>query len=814
MDNVMNFSAEIGSALPSSAAPHVPSSLTEEQLKVISHPMGMHARVLAVAGSGKTTTMAYRVKHLVENLNVHPSKIQVLMFNKAARQDFLHRLESIGVGKNAPRVDTFHSFGFNLINECVSNGWAEGHEVEWIGDREELSRITIIRIINELERQGVIEDRQSVDLEEVMEAISLYKNTLIPPERAGHLYGEVIPTIYARYEEERLKARAITYDDMVSTAVDLLETNSLVKEGWSNRFRVIIVDEYQDVNLAQQRLIELLADGSAEIMVVGDDDQTIYEWRGARPSYILRDCKDRFHYKPFIDYKLSHSFRFGPVLAQAAENCISKNRNRMLKSVISHRLDRDTRIKIMDSADESGIDVDRAMADFIEEFVELNGGDVSGLAVLCRTYSQLGGIERELVLRGLPYRVDGKKPFFDRQEVRKLLNYVRLALVIDDRISTYSIEVGESILNIPNRRLPRRRFEESLGAASERGQSFREGLAEMQHTNHFSDEQKRSLADLAETLNSLRQRIDGGIQAHAALEWLVDRIKYLRHYDEYFGPGIESAERKQAILNILTYAQETKLMAVQFIEHLSSLDTTRGYPKEFQLLLTTIFKAKGLEFDHVLMPECSEGCLPILGEPNGTFNLIFDKAGLVQNPPTTDPLENERRLFYVGITRARESVIISTGSGEPGIKGKSSNKKATSRFVGEMNLEASEELMDSFIRHLREGCESSAKELTSCVLRNASCAGAIRNLVDRYMPESGMVEEANKIRAEIDKVNIPTEAPKAGFIIKRKENPPVVNPWLHRRTPFPSSGKVCPRCGEQASNGVMFCPRCHTLMRR
>ncbi len=241
--------------------------LTSEQWAVVHHPLGQHARVLAVAGSGKTHTMVHRVKHLVENLGVHPRRIGIFMFNRRARNQFHERLAEVIEARDRPEVHTFHSFAYNLLTAASQRSLLEASKEVWTGDKEELVRIYVHRAISDLVKQGVLFP-DSVDPDEAIECIALWKGSLIPPNRAGHRLNPDLALVYKQFEALRSQKRAITFDDFVPLALEALETESDMGGQWGRNFDALIVDEYQDVNYGQQRLIEVLADKRADFMIL------------------------------------------------------------------------------------------------------------------------------------------------------------------------------------------------------------------------------------------------------------------------------------------------------------------------------------------------------------------------------------------------------------------------------------------------------------------------------------------------------------------------------------------------------------------
>jgi DNA helicase-2/ATP-dependent DNA helicase PcrA len=236
-------------------------TLTDEQLAVIHHPLGQHARVLAVAGSGKSYTMACRIQHLVQDCNIPPHAIQVLMFNRLARQQFRSYLDRTGLPDVLqPDVHTFHSFSYHVIREMLRIDVLPGLTQFWTGEQEELIWLIARRAIESLERQKKIPPN-TVGSEDALNAISLWKGALLPPQRAGSFASPYLPLVYAEFERMRLEKSALTFDDFIPLVVDILENNTNARRRWCGPVEYLIVDEYQDVNRGQQCLLELLTEG-------------------------------------------------------------------------------------------------------------------------------------------------------------------------------------------------------------------------------------------------------------------------------------------------------------------------------------------------------------------------------------------------------------------------------------------------------------------------------------------------------------------------------------------------------------------------
>jgi len=643
--------------------------LTDEQQAVIHHPVGVHARVLAVAGSGKSFTMACRIRYLVEHCQAAPHAIRVLMFNRLARQQFQVHLKRTGLPETLlPEVHTFHSFSFQVIRTMVRMGVLPGLTQFWAGDKEELCWLTARRAIENLERQGLIK-LASIEPEDALQAISLYKGALLPPERAGSWSSPQMPLVYGEFERLRLEKSALTFDDFIPLAIDILESNAQARRRWCGPVEYLIVDEYQDVNHGQQRLLELLADGKADVMAVGDDDQTIYEWRGARPNYIVQDFERVFKHKPGTLYRLSHSFRFGPTISQAAHNLIRQNLLRVDKQVIAFQRDKPGFIQFYGGS----YDANKLLREQVEALIQADGISPQEIAVLSRLYAQMDLLEAEFLLQRIPYRVEGHEPFFKRSEIKTLLDYIRLARDFTETLYQTIAERFMAVANKPNRMLSRallgRLMDEALPGGLSLGLLFERVLSE--DSLFLTRWQREKLTELWVILSEMHHDLATDRPASEVLSELVEQVGYLEAFQNYYGEGEHADGKILAVNNFLTYVRYTRLTPLQLLEHIARLDTTQGAPIEKQVVFTTIFRTKGLEFDYVLLPGADEGVMPYL---KGHGIDIYDKQGEFSEVPLSDRLESERRLFYVALTRARKGVFIGTGV-------------SPSRFLQELELE-------------------------------------------------------------------------------------------------------------------------------
>lgn len=707
---------------------------TDEQEKIIQHPRGSHARVLAVAGSGKTTTMVHRVRHLVRSERVPPQNICILMFNKLAREDFTEKLKRELEPHERPAVHTFHSFAFSIIQKAIQIGRLPATLDLWEGDRSVRKQFHLIKAINNLEEKGLIPP-DSVDPEEADTCIGLWKGSLIPPKCAGHKSNNSIPKVYAEFERLRNIERAITFDDFVPYAIGILESENDIRKQES-RYDTVVVDEYQDVNFGQQYLIEILSGNRADLMLVGDDDQTIYEWRGARPEYILTEYEKCFRNKPFITYSLSGSFRLGPFAAQCAENLIEHNKKREKKRLHSHRLDPDTEIMILKDQSEQSTDINKILAEQVKILVRETGNPTE-VIVLARQFSQFSGIEMEFFLEKIPYRVIGRSPFYDRREISALIDYLRIAIQFHSPIFPETIKKILSIANIPNRMLNKKILRTFFEDSEQKGllldQAFRILMDPVK--SPFSKTQRDSVEELLGVLERLSEIITSRASVPVlASEYLKNTIRwtgYCKHFDNYYGKGENSEDRKATVRSFVIFVEKLGLTLPKFFDFIAAQDSTQGRPLEEQIVLTTVFRVKGMEFDYVIIPQCVQGTMPCPFAPNES---TFDTCGIATQPSHSDPLENERRLFYVAITRARKGVYIGTTVPPPKGSQLNSSSPQPSQFLDEMKTDATREILRRFREYQPKDC-TSYDNLCEALVRHGGHKKLVNDIISCYLPK-------------------------------------------------------------------------------
>jgi DNA helicase-2/ATP-dependent DNA helicase PcrA len=663
--------------------------LTEEQQAVVNHPLGKHARVLAVAGSGKTSTLVERVRHLVLDERVRPRDIIVLMYNRWANQSFVEKLtRAVPTAAMRPEVRTFNSMGARILAAGTEFDVMHPGVVMWAEHNEELHHFALRDALKE----ALLEVRGSDALEyeewrklitQLGEAIRLWKCSLIPYDRAGYRGNPIMEVAYAKYEAIRLRRRGRTFDDQVPDALALIDRHPDVLHKISAPFRHVIVDEFQDVDEAQHRLIEKLGGLQTDYMVVGDDDQTINEWRGARPRYILEEFGRRFVARDASRYILSRTFRFGGRIAKASDSLIKANEYREPKDVIAHDPDLPGQIMHFVDWERGAYTSDVDLGDQLEATLGY-GVPPSSIAVLGRSYAQLAGMQVEMLRRRIPYRVIGERSLFDEADVRTLVNILDLGIHLDSHVDTQLDRQIEQVVKALPTSLPsgmlatwrggglfaddetvKTSLQRLLGSLGDKGDQYRDKLKKL----------ATALSVVHRGTTEFPQRPVGGVVEH-----VVAGMQFEEQYEHFWGDD-EPAEAKCAIIRtFVAAAREHKGTVDEFLRWIREADPGRGVPEDQMVTVTTVYRTKGLEYDVVILPRCDEGLTPVRQAQPWP---IYDKdVGADHDLTPPNHLESERRLFYVGVTRAKHYALIGSAP-DNGLTGGSGSQ---SRFVKELML--------------------------------------------------------------------------------------------------------------------------------
>jgi DNA helicase II / ATP-dependent DNA helicase PcrA len=684
---------------------YFPMHLTHEQEQVVRHAAG-HAIVGAVAGSGKTATMVQRIVHLVQN-GTDPGRILSLMFNKSARDSFEERLAQAmaGLKSPAPRVFTFHSFGMRL---CAAMEKRSFLPVMRLVTEDYLlmatARKAMARVNQELPEDNQIElTNESVS--EFLAIADLIKGHL--NDTSGLDLERRWIDAYWAFEEVRREDKARTFTDLIFDPVMAMLKDPEAAAFAANRYDHIIVDEMQDINEAQMRMLRFIAGTRAAVMGVGDEDQTIYAWRGAKPEYMTRLFAEEF--TGARRYQLSRTFRYGHALSLAANHVISQGTARTDKICVSGS-GLATALDLKFSAADSGKQVIQALQDWIK-----SGRALSEVAILVREYSMSIPLEMALIQAKMNYAVVGAPPFYHRREVQSLLGWLELACGgLNDATP---LETIEALLTFPTLYLRNEQVEALVALVADNPPGFRAVLSE--YAAQVSNMAAATRTRLMQSLEHFRFAGNARPTGNAA-QFLNEMVRRLGVYESIrkANPREEVAdEKKRMVWQILQLAKDGQYTIRQFYEYLKSLAQQQEQMDNHgqQVLITSVHRAKGLEWSHVILPDLSEGRFP-----SYTGSAPADDA----------EMEDERRLFYVAMTRAKERLTLIAPVDQQLITWVQANKTGhpppdtlkASRFLYDTGLQLS---------------VAAADALLSGDLATAGQLGQKSRLITRYLKELG-----------------------------------------------------------------------------
>lgn len=581
--------------------------------------------LLAGAGSGKTKALTHRIAYLIAHEGVWPEQILAVTFTNKAAREMRERLSHLLGQENTrsfmPWMGTFHGICVRLLR-------VEGSKI---------GVPTNFVIYDEDDRQGLIKQamkRLSVSDKEikpraVSSAISNAKNELVSPDEfeqtAQFPYQKNIAKIYQAYEEMRRTAGALDFDDLLIETVRLFREHTDVRHKWRQKFAHIMIDEYQDTNAAQYALIKMLVNDQQNIAVVGDDWQSIYSWRGADFTNILNFERD---FPGAAVIKLEQNYRSTASILDAAHSVIMKNTQRSDKKLWTdagagapvrvHALD--------DEAAEASF-----VAEAIASQVAIGARSYSDMAVLYRTNAQSAPLERAFMRFGVKYRIVGGVRFYDRKEVKDILAYLKLAVQPRDRMSF------SRIVNVPTRGVGATSLEKFLVWQEDSGFDIIAALSNVEQTSSLTPRAKTALRSLGDILRGIQASVVNDSPAE-----IIDKLIKRTGYDTYVLDGTPQAEDRQENLGALISDASAFASLDEFLEEAALLSSADSSADDNEVTLMTLHAAKGLEFPVVYMVGMEEGILP--------------HARIYEAGPAE--LEEERRLCYVGMTRAREELHL------------------------------------------------------------------------------------------------------------------------------------------------------------
>lgn len=622
--------------------------------------------IMAGAGSGKTRVLTHRIAYLVIEKSVYPSKILAITFtNKAAREmrDRIDGLLGNGTGERM-WVSTFHSMCVRILRRDIDRiGFSKSFSILDSSDQ-----LTVIK--NLLKEQNI--DSKKFEPRAILNAISSAKNECITAEKfrtncnPNNPYERTIADVYEGYEKRLRKNQSLDFDDLIMTTITLFERVPEVLEYYQNKFQYIHVDEYQDTNHSQYKLVQLLAKKFGNICVVGDSDQSIYRWRGADIGNILSFEKDYPNAKVIM---LEQNYRSSKRILQAANDVIENNTTRYPKKLRTENPEGE-KISIYKAYNEQ--EESQFVIQTIQQLMEKENRSLDDFAILYRTNAQSRVIEEALVKSNMTYQIVGGTKFYDRKEIKDLLAYLRLIANNDDDLSL------ARIINEPKRSIGATSFDRIATFAIEQDRSIFDAMqdvlfmgltgkattsVEQFHVMIQNFTQQQEYLSVTELVEQVIEKT--GYRAMLQNEKTIEAESRLENIEEFLSvtKAFEERNDDKSLIAFLT-----DLALVADIDVLEKDDTSKG-----SIILMTMHAAKGLEFPVVFILGLEENIFP-------------HSRSLMEN----DEMEEERRLMYVGVTRAEERLYLTCAQSRT-IFGRSSFN-ASSRFL--------KEISDDIVEHI------------------------------------------------------------------------------------------------------------------
>ena len=668
------------------------TGLNKEQQQAVQHTEGP-LLILAGAGSGKTKVLTVRIAHLLAQ-GVNPYEILAITFTNKAAKEMKSRVEGL-VGDVANRIwlSTFHSFCAKFLRFELDNflGYNSNFTIYDTSDSQAVIKAAL---------KALNLDDKYYPVSAMVGAISDAKNKLLFAsdfrKQARDFYQQKVADVYEYYERELRKNNALDFDDLLLVAVKLLQSNEAVLDKYSKRFRYVMIDEYQDTNHAQYLLAKLLASHWKNIAVVGDADQSIYAWRGADIQNILDFEKD---YPNCRSIKLEQNYRSTKIILDAANAVIENNEGRPKKNLWT---DKTEGAKIQHFTAQSEHEEAAFIGDTIAKKHDIHGVPYGDMAILYRTNAQSRVLEEALIKRALPYTMVGGTKFYDRKEIKDVLAYLRVLYNPFDDLSLLRI------INVPKRSIGATTVAKLQDYARANGTSLFMTLTQLHLVDTIKGKTKEKLEEFGILIFTLVAEMEDKTVLDI-LESILDRTGYLAQLEESTDPQDQArAENIGELLSVAKDFQDTNPTGTveDFLEQVALVNDVDSFEQEeSKVTLMTLHAAKGLEFPIVFLGGLEEG--------------LFPHSRTLMNP---EEIEEERRLAYVGITRAEKELYISNATTRT-VFGRTSSY-LPSRFIDEIpeelvdGLRAKRKVPDDIKRHVPQHMSVTSRPVTKPIVRN------------------------------------------------------------------------------------------------
>ena len=609
--------------------------------------------VLAGAGSGKTSVITRKIAWLIQECGISPARIAAVTFTNKAAREMRTRVADLLKGTDAKglAISTFHTLGLTILRkELAACGYKPGFSIHDSEDSLNLIRESL-------------RGHKGVTPESVQWQISAWKNALLSPEQAaagsdGDMLLSTSARVYAEYQRSLKAFNALDFDDLILQPVHVLRDHPEVRARWQTQVRYLLVDEYQDTNAGQYELVKLLVGSGGALTVVGDDDQSVYAWRGARPENLHQLKHDYANLKVI---KLEQNYRCTGRILKAANQLIANNPHLFEKRLWSEHGFGDP-VKVLACRDDEH-EAERVVSELMHHKF-MHNTDHRDYAILYRGNHQARLFERVLREQRIPYYLSGGLSFFERTEVRDIMAYLKL-LANPDNDSAFL-----RVVNTPRREIGAATLEKLSAYAQGRNVSLFAASFEMGLAQHLSDRQLASLKRFCVWLSDLADRAKEEEPA-SVLRSLLEDIAYDAWLKETCD-NLEAAEKRMENVLELTgwltrlakqeQGDEPSTFAelVARLSLIGMLDNEDDENQSDQVSLMTLHAAKGLEFPHVFIVGMEEGLLPHRSSIDaGAERGAVSERGLIHWTNADTAIEEERRLAYVGITRAKKTLAFS-----------------------------------------------------------------------------------------------------------------------------------------------------------
>ena len=661
-------------------------TLNEKQKEAVFHVDGP-LLILAGAGSGKTRVLTHRIAYLIEEVGVNPWNIMAITFTNKAAQEMRERVDNlVEFGAESVWVSTFHSSCVRILRRYIDRIGFDNNFTIYDADDQK-------KIVKDICKRLNV-DTKYIKEKAILAEISKAKNEMISPndyalEHAGDFGKKNVVNVYIEYQEQLRRNNALDFDDLLVKTVELFRTNPDVLEHYQERFKYIMVDEYQDTNTVQFLFVRLLSEKYKNICVVGDDDQSIYKFRGANISNIL-DFEKYFEDTKVI--KLEQNYRSTKIILDAANAVIANNTARKEKSLWTER---DDGYRVIFRQMDSEYDEAEYVADEICEYVRKNHCSYNHVACLYRTNAQSRVLEERFIREGIPYKVIGGQNFYQRKEIKDLLAYLKTVENGRDEVAV------KRIINVPKRGIGASTIEKIDTFAQANNMSFYDAL-----------KNENAMAIVGRSANKIKPFVDfiQKLRAESEVMKISDIMEHIinetGYVEELKAEGTEEAKGRvdnigEFFSKIVDYEEKNEdatlggfLEEVSLIADIDNLEAEKDY-----VVLMTIHSAKGLEFNKVFLCGMEDGLFP------SYMSIGSDNK---------EDIEEERRLCYVAITRAMDSLTI-TSAKRRMVRGET-QYNAVSRFVKEipriiMDANVSAEKMSSSEGIIKPSAHSNAKPI-------------------------------------------------------------------------------------------------------